>query len=62
VKRVLKALKATTCKGVKFSMAGHITLTCLTNHIMKVHYFHEFTCVVEPIWEMTNTNLYYLLY
>ena len=26
---------------------------------MKVHYFHEFTCVVEPIWERTNTDLYY---
>jgi len=22
---------------------------------MNVHYFHEFTCVVEPIWEMTLT-------
>jgi len=29
------------------------------HHIMKVHYFHECTCVVEPIWEMTNTYLYY---
>jgi len=27
---------------------------------MKVHYFHEFTSVVEPIWDMTNTYLYYL--
>jgi len=26
-------------------------------NIMKVQYFYEFTCVVEPIWEMTN--LYY---
>jgi len=26
---------------------------------MKVHYVDEFTCVVEPIWEMTNTYLYY---
>ena len=38
-----RPLKAATCKGVKFSIAGLITLTCLTNHIMKVHYFHEFT-------------------
>jgi len=26
---------------------------------MKVNYFHEFTCAVEPIWEMPNTYLYY---